>query len=244
MADFPAMPLFTDAYIADTQHLTNEEHGIYLRLLMFAWRTQDCALPNDDKRLATMVGLSVGRWTKIKPTILEFFTEDHGKLIQKKQKKVREKVKKQTSQKQKAANARWHPKSLKDKDTDDAGAEQPDMLDSSSRNANQNHNHKNVSKDTGSADPKKVLFDQVPLLMDWGCKSEKAARSMIGRLLKSCGEDPEAAYARILDAKSKAAPLDWLGGVLRRQKDDESSVDSAADALMESEDRHRAANQR
>lgn len=32
MAEFPALPLWTDAYIGDTAHLTNEEHGVYLRL--------------------------------------------------------------------------------------------------------------------------------------------------------------------------------------------------------------------
>lgn len=242
MADYPAMPLFTDAYIADTQHLTNEEHGIYLRLLMFSWRTQDCALPNDDKRLATMVGLTPGRWAKLKPTILEFFTENDGKLVQKKQQKVREKVASQRKQKQIASNARWHPKSLKDKETNDADAGQPDLLGNSSRNANQNQNHKNVSKDTGSVDPKKLLFDQVDLLKSWGCKTDKAARSMIGRLLRCCDDNAETAYARILDAKSKAAPLDWLGGVLRRKKEEESSTDRQAGSLLDSLQRHKAAN--
>ena len=83
MAEFPYLPLWTDAYLADTVHLTNEEHGIYLRLLMAAWRTVDCALPMDDRRLARTVGLSLNEWAAVKETILEFFTLEDGRYKQK-----------------------------------------------------------------------------------------------------------------------------------------------------------------
>ena len=33
----PSLPLFTDTFIAETVHLSNEEIGIYIRLLCFAW---------------------------------------------------------------------------------------------------------------------------------------------------------------------------------------------------------------
>lgn len=75
MADYPALPLFTDAYLGDTQHLTLEEHGAYLKLLMIAWRSPRCAVPADDKRIATMLGIGVKKWLRMKPAIVEFFTE-------------------------------------------------------------------------------------------------------------------------------------------------------------------------
>lgn len=79
MAEFPSLPLFTDAYIGDTTHLTNEEHGVYLRLLMFAWRSPDCALPEDDKRLAIMVGVTPKKWASLKPAIMSFWhVTEHG----------------------------------------------------------------------------------------------------------------------------------------------------------------------
>jgi len=48
MAEFPALPLWTDAYLADTGHLSYEEHGLYLHILMTMWRTPACQMPNDD----------------------------------------------------------------------------------------------------------------------------------------------------------------------------------------------------
>ena len=33
----PSLPLFTDTFSAETVHLSNEEVGIYIRLLCFAW---------------------------------------------------------------------------------------------------------------------------------------------------------------------------------------------------------------
>lgn len=45
MAEFPAMPLWTDAWVADTRHLTRCERGTYHDLLVEMWRSPHCALP-------------------------------------------------------------------------------------------------------------------------------------------------------------------------------------------------------
>jgi uncharacterized protein YdaU (DUF1376 family) len=113
LAEFPALPLWTDAYIADTQHLTNEEHGVYLRLLMFAWRTPDCALPDDDKRLAIMVGVTPKKWTLIKASVMSFWTLSEGSWRQKKLSSEREFVERQRKQKSAAGKASAASKSLK-----------------------------------------------------------------------------------------------------------------------------------
>ena len=118
MANFPAMPLWTDAYIADTQHLSNEEHGVYLRLLMFAWRTKECCLPDDDKRLALMVGVTAKKWLKLKPIIMQHWDHSDAGWTQKKQLKVFQAVSKSVNQKRSAGEASWKAKSLKDNEAD------------------------------------------------------------------------------------------------------------------------------
>tara|TARA_R110000751_G_scaffold188685_1_gene294663 strand:+ start:114 stop:779 length:666 start_codon:yes stop_codon:yes gene_type:complete len=82
MAQFPALPLFTDAYLGDTTHLTTIEHGTYLLLLMAAWRSKDCKLPDDDKLLARYTKLSNAQWQRIKPIIIPFFTIENGFIFQ------------------------------------------------------------------------------------------------------------------------------------------------------------------
>ena len=72
------LPLWTDALKGDTDHLTTTEFGAYLRLLITAWRTKTCSLPDDDKKLARYARLTAGQWRKMKPTMLDFFTISNG----------------------------------------------------------------------------------------------------------------------------------------------------------------------
>ncbi len=84
MALYPALPLFTDAYLADTRHLTTEEHGAYLLLLMCAWRSTGCELTDNDKTLGRIAGLSPTRWRRLKPALAQFFDTRNGVWRQKK----------------------------------------------------------------------------------------------------------------------------------------------------------------
>lgn len=93
MADFPALPLWTDAYLSDTTHLSTEEHGAYLLLLLSAWRSADCSLPDDDRVLSRICRLSERRWMqKVRPAVAGFFTIAEGAWKQKRLQIEREKV--------------------------------------------------------------------------------------------------------------------------------------------------------
>lgn len=81
----PFMQLYVADYLGDTRHLTTEQHGAYLLLLMTMWRA-DGRLPHDDRKLARLTGCTASRWAKIRDDVLAFFVIDgdeitHGRLM-------------------------------------------------------------------------------------------------------------------------------------------------------------------
>lgn len=81
MAEFPGFTIWTDAYLADTGHLSMAEHGGYLKLLIAMWRSGGY-LPNDDRKLARFASATEKDWLKVKPALMEFFTEVDGQITQ------------------------------------------------------------------------------------------------------------------------------------------------------------------
>ena len=77
------LPFWTDAYLADTMHLTLEQHVAYLKLLMFAWRQEDCRVKNDNMILKNVLGVTGKKLSVLKPVLLTFFEEQDGFLTQK-----------------------------------------------------------------------------------------------------------------------------------------------------------------
>jgi uncharacterized protein YdaU (DUF1376 family) len=67
--------LWTDAWIADTHHLTVELRGAYMDLLILMWRTPGCRVPNNDHWLAHHLGYTPNQVaTLVRPLIAEFGT--------------------------------------------------------------------------------------------------------------------------------------------------------------------------
>jgi uncharacterized protein YdaU (DUF1376 family) len=66
------MQLYVADYLADTMHLTTEEHGAYLLLIFNYWQT---GKPIPVSRLARITRLSNERWTDVERSLGEFFNE-------------------------------------------------------------------------------------------------------------------------------------------------------------------------
>ena len=82
MAEFPSMPLWTDAFIADTTHLNSAETGAYMMLLICMWRSGGY-IPNEDKKLSRFARCTPAQWKRIKPIIMEFLIIDERGITQK-----------------------------------------------------------------------------------------------------------------------------------------------------------------
>jgi uncharacterized protein YdaU (DUF1376 family) len=111
-----AIPLFGDAYLADTTHLTTEEHGAYLLLMIAAWRQPDCGLPLDDKKLARIVGMSTKKWTAVKDTILDFWKVVDGRIFQPRLLKEHDYACRKSEANRKSAEARWNKQPIENKE--------------------------------------------------------------------------------------------------------------------------------
>lgn len=80
MAAIPYMPLYIADYMADAAHLSTLEHGAYLLLIMAYWQRGE-ALPDDDKKLARIAGLTPANWARIAPVMREFFETLGNSLV-------------------------------------------------------------------------------------------------------------------------------------------------------------------
>lgn len=82
MSKAPTMPMFWDAYLADTTHLTTEEHGAYLLLLAAMWRRNGW-VPDNDRDNARILGLTQSKWRRTKERLAGFLTFEDGHITQK-----------------------------------------------------------------------------------------------------------------------------------------------------------------
>lgn len=134
MAEFPSLPLFTDAITADCAHLSDEEFGRYMRLLIIMWRSPMCRVPDDPNWLAKRLRVdALAYQLHIHPLMQEFCILDAGWWTQKRLQKEFVYVQGVRDKRRNAAISRWH----KDDDIDNKrqSSMQMDMQMQSKRNA-------------------------------------------------------------------------------------------------------------
>lgn len=119
MADYAAIPFFTDSWKADTDHLTRVERDIYLCLLILIWRTPGCRVPNELPWISRKLGLTPEEVPLLVALLLEFTQTDGNWITQKRLSKEFAYVQRTSKKQSDNAKARWD----KEKPTSQRNAE-------------------------------------------------------------------------------------------------------------------------
>lgn len=227
MADFPSMPLFTDAYLADTRHLSTIEHGAYLLLLMEAWRRPTCSLPNDPSLLARLSGVSIEEWELISPSVLEFWSvvKSGKEIVQKRLQKEREFVAKKSAKNRAIAVNHWKqrkssdanalPDSMPERCQNDAPTPTPTLIEN-----NSNELSKKKEKSSSGLDDFKAILSPVMRedILDDLIKHRRAkkaafsatAAKMVLSAADKCRMSPDKAVVTMIERNWITIKPEWL----------------------------------
>lgn len=244
------MPMYWDAYLADTTHLTTEEHGAYLLLLAAMWR-RNGSVPDDDKDNARILGLTVAKWRKIKArlcsTISGFHVSD-GEISQEKLQKTWQKTQ-ETIEKNRSNGAKGgRPKSSKNNNLNKATGSVSDNPNKTIPEPEPEPYTVPKGTDADGVEEPVELFPSEPETelqrmnqAVWqrgpsflaGCGvSATSARSVIGKWLKESG--PEKVFNALADAKRSGTqdPVAYITKALQGSEITGEQVgDMVADAI-------------
>lgn len=220
MSQFPSLPLFTDAFLADTGHLTAHQTGAYMLLLMMAWRTPGCRLPDDDVKLARWARCDARVWRQTKPAVMEFWVLADGFWTQKRLTSEYLTVCNRAERARLNGQSGGRPKLLQNNDPGNpAGSSRVTQKKAPNPNPNKN---KYSDTDVSVADhaatppdlsPSDVIWQKFPrLFADLAGKPEASVRTWIGKVLKQ--HSPESALAAF-EAAAMARTGDPFGYATR-----------------------------
>jgi uncharacterized protein YdaU (DUF1376 family) len=204
-----AIPLFGDAYLADTTHLTTEEHGAYLLMMIAAWRQGDCGLPMNDRKLARIAGLSTRKWKAIKATILEFWIERNGRIYQARLLKERHYVDQKSEQNRKNIGSRWKREPIENIEGDpydppnETDTPPPPPIKIPSPNGD------------GAIDLVKAIFDSGRKILAGTGVKDGQARSIIGRWRKTYSDGLVLIVLSRCEIERPEEPIEWITKALQ-----------------------------
>ena len=218
MADFPALPLWTDAYLSDTRHLTQAQHGAYLLLLITAWRTPDCSLPNDDILLSRYACADMRTWLKQKKSVMAFWTlGEDGRWRQKKLTSVRAFLVQRACNRAEAGRrggcASAAAKSLKEQEAPQANVNDYSSKTQASKTKTKS-NLPEEDKSSSAAGAPRTLEQQV---FDLGREviPGKNSGGQVTRLKRHFDGDLERTLQALRVAAAKSDPPSYIGAILR-----------------------------
>jgi uncharacterized protein YdaU (DUF1376 family) len=103
------MPVYIGDYLGDTMHLTTEQHGAYILLIMHYWRSGPIKV--NESALRAITRMDAQAYARSIKEVMEFFTIKDGmyrhKRIEAEKKKANDNQKSNAERAKKAAIARW-----------------------------------------------------------------------------------------------------------------------------------------
>ncbi|ASM12285.1 DUF1376 domain-containing protein [Serratia marcescens] len=162
MAALPYMQFYVADYLADTMHLSTEEHGAYLLLIFNYWQT---GKPLPKNRLAGIARLSNDRWTDVERSLNEFFIDDGNTWIHQRIERDLLTVKGAQSQRSEAGKISAQKRAQK------KAKENQSQSNDRSTGVERDGNDRSTNKDK---DKDKDLKDKTPLLDRAGANNSKA----------------------------------------------------------------------
>lgn len=217
MADFPSLPLWTDAYLADTRHLTLAEHGAYLLLLIEAWRRPRCTLPDNDELLARLTCQTIDAWQAMKPAVMSFWKLDMRSTEWTQKRLVAER---KYLDGQRVLQSERATKGWKTRKNQYAGSMPDDCpIDATSGNALSTPTPTPIKKENKGPQSGNGLSSPDADFYRYG-------RSVLGnnsggpltRLKLHCGGDLEKATDLLMRAETKADPREYLMAIFKKPK--------------------------
>jgi uncharacterized protein YdaU (DUF1376 family) len=79
-----SFPFHIGDFLGGTVHMDTVEKGAYMMLLISHYQIGEDGLPDDDKQLARICGVTAKKWQSIRPILEEKFTVKNGRWTQKK----------------------------------------------------------------------------------------------------------------------------------------------------------------
>lgn len=164
MSQLPALPLWIDAWVADTAHLSRAERGLYHDLIVLMWKTPGCRVPNDLAWIARKLRCSAEEVAVLEVIIAEFCQSSGNWITQKRLQKEFDYVCSKSKKQSGRAKSRWE----KEKVACHGNAPTPTPTPTEV---------KGVSKDTPQSEPSQaeLPMSSKPALIDVGTAQEAVA---------------------------------------------------------------------
>lgn len=211
MAEFPALPLFTDAYLGDTTHLSTFEHGAYLLLLIVSWRSPGCRVPDDDVLLARYTRMTRDKWGKTRAILEPFFVIEGGFWHQARLQNELQHLQSRRKQQVEAGNASAIAKSLKRGNRKPTSVERPLQRTINERPTPIPTPSNTLAKANA---PDQEFWDSAKAYIE---PERRNAGSMIGKWCRDYGKAETAQAITRAQIERPVQRIPFIEGILRKQ---------------------------